>query len=486
MQRSADEVEKRGLLATVVPTEFFHVKREATPKAPLVTLFRFTLLAYTAVVLIFGVMFSQEKMKEVETPITTIAPAPIEGQQCQALGRWTMRQGEVLSPIESFGFSALLDTSMTSAQCHAAVQGAEFCGKFADAFIGVGMDSCCMLGKHKFERGVCGYTSPCGAATCERNVFGASAPGCDTLRPNRMCGSDGWNSDVSSVYEPCEGGRFPPDQSERGGDTVCYDRAAADVNSERPVNTKRSIAVLSFSSGEVEFVDGRSSGASNLTGFASPMLALSTCALASLLSPNELDTYSGEMLACGPVLRAKVPIPYPMVGSINPCYLTQAAKDAQDASPGAAVPWAQSQVRTVNNEGITWIFESGKSTRTGKSMMGYLEQFMPIDTFAPEVVWANTALVDGSLTRAKMVSDCGKAVTEICDSMTARCAPFACVELRKTSPTIAEALAVGYASAGVAATLLIPLIGFLMTKLHSKKETGSVVVTEAAEKPEAI
>ena len=390
-----------------------------------------------------------------------------------------MRQGEVLSPIESSGFSALLDTSMTSDQCHAAVGDAEFCSKFADAFIGVGKDSCCMLGKHKLDD----LNSVCG-----EGYFGASAPGCDTLRPNVMCGSDGWISDVSSVYEQCDGGRIPPDfnggSGVRSGDKDCYDQAAADVNNERPVNTKRSIAVLSFSSGKVEFIDGRSSGASNLTGFASPMLALSTCALASLLSPNELA--SGEMLACGPVLRAKVPIPYPKVGSINPCYLTQAAKDAQDASQGAAVPWAQSQVRTVNNEGITWIFESGKSTRTGKSMMGYLEQFMPIDTFAPGVVWANTALVDGSLTRAKMVSDCGKAVTEICDSMTARCAPFACVELRKTSPTIAEALAVGYASAGVAATFLIPLIGFLLTKLHSKKGTGNVVVAEAAEKPEAI
>ena len=63
-----------------------------------------------------------------------------------------MRQGEVLSPIESFGFSALLDASMTSdhetsATC-CAVGRAEFCSKFADAFIGVGMDSCCMLGKH--------------------------------------------------------------------------------------------------------------------------------------------------------------------------------------------------------------------------------------------------------------------------------------------------------------------------------------------------
>lgn len=393
-----------------------------------------------------------------------------------------MRQGEVLSPIESSGFSALLDTSMTSDQCHAAVGDAEFCSKFADAFIGVGKDSCCMLGKHKLETlyGVCGYTAPCGpTATCERNVFGASAPGCDTLRPNGMCGSDGWNSDVSSVYEQCDGGRIPPDfnggSGVRSGDKDCYDQAAADVNNEMPVNTKRSIAVLSFSSGEVEFIDGRSSGASSLTGFASPMLALSTCALASLLNPNEVDTYDGEMLACGPGLRAKV-----QVSSIDPCYLTQAAKDLQDASPGAqAVP--QSQVRSVNNHGITWNYASGMSTRTGKSMMGYLGQFMPTSTDA-----RNTALVDGSLTREKMVSDCGKAVTEICDSMTARCAPFACVELRKTSPTIAEALAVGYASAGVAATFLIPLIGFLLTKLHSKKGTGNVVVAEAAEKPEAI
>ena len=461
MQRSVDEVEKRGLLATVVPTEFFDVKREATPKAPLVTLFRFTLFSYTALVLIFGVMFSQEYLKVVETPITTIAPAPIDGQQCQALGRWTMRQGEVLSPIESFGFSALLDTSMTSEECHAAVGRAEFCSKFADGFIGVGMDSCCMLGKYKRDdfRSVCG-----------EGYFGASAPGCDTLRPNVMCGSDGWNSDVSSVYEQCDGGRIPPDfnggSGVRSGDKDCYDQAAAEVNNEKPVNTKRSIAVLSFSSDKVEFVDGRSSGASSLTGFASPMLALSTCALASLLSPNEVDIYDGgEMLACGPALSA-----YAKASSIDPCYLTQAAKDAADTS----------QMQSVNNHGITWDYESGKSTRTGKSMMGYVGQFMPTSTDA-----RNTALVDGSLTREKMVSDCDKAVTEICDSMTARCAPFACVELRKTSPTIAEALAVGYASAGVAATFLIPLIGFLLTKLHSKKETENVVVTEAA-KPEAI
>ena len=117
-------------------------------------------------------------------------------------------------------------------------------------------------------------------------------------------------------------------------------------------------------------------------------------------------------------------------------------------------------------------------------MMGYLEQFMP--TSVPSV--PSVPLVDGSLTREKMVSDCGKAVTEMCDSMNVRCAPFACVELRKTSPTIAKALAGGYAAAGLAATFLIPLIGFLMTKLHSisKKETENVVVTEAAEKPEAI
>ena len=131
---------------TLLPIDFFKVKKDVTPKAPLSVLFKVAIVANIITLGIGFGLFVYELNSFTVTEESTVSPTPLKGQTCTALGAWT-NEAPLLKDYVPYrtavGFEVQIDISWTKDQCLAAT--ANTCETWADAYVGKGTDvSCCM------------------------------------------------------------------------------------------------------------------------------------------------------------------------------------------------------------------------------------------------------------------------------------------------------------------------------------------------------
>ena len=139
-QGQGDEV------VALLPIDFFKVKKDVTPKAPLSVLKKVAIVAYTLTLGIGVGLFVYELNSFTVTEQSTVSPTPLKGQTCAALGAWT-NEATLLKDYKPYrtavNIEVQIDVSWTKDQCLAAT--ANTCETWADAYVGKGTDaSCCM------------------------------------------------------------------------------------------------------------------------------------------------------------------------------------------------------------------------------------------------------------------------------------------------------------------------------------------------------
>ena len=133
-------------LVALLPIDFFKVKKDVTPKAPLSVLKKVAIVAYTLTLGIGVGLFVYELNSFTVTEQSTVSPTPLKGQTCSALGAWT-NEATLLKDYKPYrtavNIEVQIDVSWTKDQCLAAT--ANTCETWADAYVGKGTDaSCCM------------------------------------------------------------------------------------------------------------------------------------------------------------------------------------------------------------------------------------------------------------------------------------------------------------------------------------------------------
>ena len=130
----------------LLPINFFKVKTDATPKAPLSVLVKVAIVAYIITMGIGFGLFYYELVSFTTTEKSTVSATPIKGQTCTALGAWTNEVSDFKNYVPyrtAVGIEVQIDISWTKEQCVAATAGT--CETWADAYVGEGADaSCCM------------------------------------------------------------------------------------------------------------------------------------------------------------------------------------------------------------------------------------------------------------------------------------------------------------------------------------------------------
>jgi len=131
---------------SLLPINFFKVKTDATPRAPLSVLVKVAILAYIITMGIGFGLFYYELVSFTTAEKSTVSATPIKGQTCTALGAWTNEVSDFKNYVPyrtAVGIEVQIDISWTKEQCVAAT--ADTCETWADAYVGKGADaSCCM------------------------------------------------------------------------------------------------------------------------------------------------------------------------------------------------------------------------------------------------------------------------------------------------------------------------------------------------------
>ena len=133
-------------VVALLPINFFKVKKDATPKAPLNVLVKVAILAYIVTMGIGFGLFYYELTSVTITEETTVSPTNIKGQTCTALGAWTNEVSDFKNYVPyrtEVGIEVQMDMSWTKDQCFAAT--ANTCETWADAYVGEGKDSSCCI-----------------------------------------------------------------------------------------------------------------------------------------------------------------------------------------------------------------------------------------------------------------------------------------------------------------------------------------------------
>ena len=152
----------------LLPIDFFKVKKDVTPKAPLSVLFKVAIVANIITLGIGFGLFGYELNSFTVTEESTVSPTPLKGQTCTALGAWTneaTRLKDYVPYRTDVGIEVQIDVSWTKDQCLAAT--ANTCETWADAYVGKGTDaSCCMS-----------------SAAVDSNCYSAFPPAPPNVRP---------------------------------------------------------------------------------------------------------------------------------------------------------------------------------------------------------------------------------------------------------------------------------------------------------------
>jgi len=83
-----EQVGQGNEFVTLLPIDFFKVKKDVTPKAPLSVLFKVAIVANIITLGIGFGLFAYELNSFTVTEESTVSPTPLKGQTCTALGAW--------------------------------------------------------------------------------------------------------------------------------------------------------------------------------------------------------------------------------------------------------------------------------------------------------------------------------------------------------------------------------------------------------------
>ena len=163
-----EQVGQGNEFVTLLPIDFFKVKKDVTPKAPLSVLFKVAIVANIITLGIGFGLFAYELNSFTVTEESTVSPTPLKGQTCTALGAWTNEATQLkdYKPYRTaVDIEVQIDVSWTKEQCLAAT--ANTCETWADAYVGKGTDaSCCMS-----------------SAAVDSNCYSAFPPAPPNVRP---------------------------------------------------------------------------------------------------------------------------------------------------------------------------------------------------------------------------------------------------------------------------------------------------------------
>ncbi|GMH83096.1 hypothetical protein TrVE_jg554 [Triparma verrucosa] len=76
-----------------------------------------------------------------------------------------------------------------------------------------------------------------------------------------------------------------------------------------------------------------------------------------------------------------------------------------------------------------------------------------------------------------VITECQAEIDKVWDFLFVEQAPYACVETKKTSPTLTESLAYAYANLALFATFFVPLIAIFMQKISGGSSTRECVAS---------
>jgi hypothetical protein len=466
-------------VVALLPINFFSVKKDATPKAPLSVLVKVAILAYIITMGIGFGLFYYELTAFTVTEETTVSPTPISGQTCTALGAWTNEVSDFknYAPYRTaVGIEVQIDISWTKEQCLAAT--ADTCETWADAYVGKGTDaSCCMSSAAVDSNCYSAYPPapphppvPPSPPLSQLPPPPHPSPPPKPSPPAPPPAIDGVNycggTKVAAVMgAKFNGGAHPAEQLDwypypetwntgwkkgwslfRGSGMLSSVAVVSDTST-----TTRDVPGIHVATNAIDIVEADGDGTFQSTrvlsgeGYAPKshvahfkalanaprsMLALTTCVATSMPSytctgagvnsygRSSIDTYGGRLDTGSGV-------------SSRPDYLTSKI-------------WA-------------------RYPRLGI--------YFDADPEGDSPPYAGQ-LLDFKLPRSAFVADCNAATIEVCNKAEEQCQPFLCKQEVKTYKSIVEAFGIAFANYGLATAVLMPLFALLAARI-GRKQAGA-------------
>ncbi|GMI02297.1 hypothetical protein TrLO_g7402 [Triparma laevis f. longispina] len=421
-------------IETFLPTEFFYVRQDSTPKAPVTSLIAWGLLVYLALGGAFGLLFLSEYTKETIVKETTIEALPITGNEnieCKGLstikGESTTDYNLNSSPepyykpppidpsrsTDRFSFDwvrtgGYMLNDITEAQFKEATNGLcseglqknlELRGKIACPPLPWSSDS--------DKRGICDYKAEGVSDLNDGDYFVYPSKGFDCYYSYTSVKVEGeWISAQSSVYFP------------QGLNSVA--------------------SFVTFANGP----DGRTS--SKTTKWISTMAKSTDDAYPT--DHRIVEEWGSTQMSSGGTCDGES---YDPTGSTEQTiwYPTKLGDSVDSLTP------ANTLIFSFGYQDSYEIF--------GSSFDEF--QIMPLDS---------QGNVDPSV-----ITECQAEIDKVWDFLFVEQAPYACVETKKTSPTLTESLAYAYANLALFATFFVPLIAIFMQKISGGSSTRESVAS---------
>ena len=213
-------------VVALLPINFFKVKKDATPKAPLSVLVKVAVLAYIITMGIGFGLFYYELTKVTITEETTVSATTINGQTCTSLGAWTNGAAKFTDyePFRtSVGIEVQIDISWTQEQCFAAT--ANTCETWADAYVGKGTDASCCMSSAAVESNCYSAFPPAAPHPPVPSSFPPSSPPVPPSYP-------AWNLNLSPPPVPSPPSSPPPPPAIDGVNYCGGTKVAAKMSSD--------------------------------------------------------------------------------------------------------------------------------------------------------------------------------------------------------------------------------------------------------------
>ena len=492
----------------LLPIEFFKVKKDTTPKAPLPVLRKVGILAYIITIGIGIGLFVYELRSFTVTEESTVSPTPLKGQTCTALGAWTneaTRLDDYVPYRTAVGFEVQIDVSWTKDQCLAAT--ANTCETWADAYVGKGTDaSCCMSSAAVDSNCYSAFppapphppvpfgSPPSPSSPPSRPPFvltlAPPSPPPSPAPPPPPPASDGVNycggtkvaaamqgtlnyRAEATVSVPWLGyykegyiGNDLGDVLENGW--TLY-RGSGMLNSVAVVNdsstTTRDVPGIHMATSYFTIAEPDENGVIRDTHFANPL------GTASPFDPGH-DAYFKALTNVPRSMLAFTTCKTWTAGPAPPAYMCAGAGVEPIITSYNGRYQAGGRSSTgMTSSGGTW--RSAPDYLTSKIWARYprlgIDSSYDPDGEGPP--YAGQTL-DLKLSRSDFIADCNAATIEVCNKVEEQCQPFLCTQEVKTYKTIVESFGIAFANYGLVVAILMPLFALLATRI-GRKQAGA-------------
>ena len=449
--------EGSGEVVALLPIDFFRVKKDATPKAPLSVLVKVAILAYIITMGIGFGLFYYELTAFTVTEETTVSPTPISGQTCTALGAWTNEVSDFKTYVPyrtAVGIEVQIDISWTKEQCLAAT--ADTCETWADAYVGEGPDaSCCMS-----------------SAAQDSNCYSAYPPA-PPLPPLLPLPPPSPPNGPDPNYTPRPDSP-PPPLPPPVSDGVNYcggTKVAASLQSSasppywklhRGSGMLSSVAVVSDTSTSTRDVPGVHVASREYWLLEADEDGIYPESPFSVLYDHDVlppASHVAHFKALSDMPRSNLALTTCHAHTASPCYTCAGAG--------------------MNEYGESSFYASTYPSRdylTSKIYARYPK--LALDLRTDGYPYAGQ-LLDFKLPRSAFVADCNAATIEVCNKAEEQCQPFLCKQEVKTYKSIVEAFGIAFANYGLATAVLMPLFALLAARI-GRKQAGAAGKTTPA------